>query len=358
MTINSYIKKFGDFTIEERPLGPVDFIILAELSMISFDSLLNKNNVVKFKNIQEDQITPKLFEDSPDRRLNKKQLIGMINSKRFKDLEIRHVQRIFSETSVNQFYAITIVFPDGTFYISYRGTDITMVGWKEDFTIVLQDTFLGQEEAVEYLKDVINKEKGNFYIGGHSKGGNVALYAALHLNQTDANRLIQAHSFDGPGMRTSIKEFPGYEYVFNKMVKYRTYNNVIGAVYNQFTDYKVVRSTGLLLGGHDVYYWQINPKTGDFIYAKDISPASKVFTKRFMKWVNSLSLEDRHLITDTVFLVFDDCDDIYDLAKYWVKDLVQIKKKLADYPEEDVAKLKKNIKKLIRYLFVFNKNKK
>ena len=277
MTINSYIKKFGDFTIEERPLGPVDFIILAELSMISFDSLLNKNNVVKFKNIQEDQITPKLFEDSPDRRLNKKQLIGMINSKRFKDLEIRHVQRIFSETSVNQFYAITIVFPDGTFYISYRGTDITMVGWKEDFTIVLQDTFLGQEEAVEYLKDVINKEKGNFYIGGHSKGGNVALSASSLVFKDDnkIQRLGEAE-IDLGGIAKGYTLDRAKDYLDNKGYK----NYLIDG-----------GSSSILLG-------EKNSKDG--LFSVGLKDLSNSYLKLKNCFVSSSSISEQGVVIDNV----------------------------------------------------------
>lgn len=358
MTINSYIKWFGKYTFSQRPLGPVDFLILAELSMLSFEPVLNGKESIKLKDIDPEKIPDEMVEDSPDRRFNKRQLKEMILSKRFKNLEVKYVKRIFSEENSNQFYAITIVFPNGNLYISYRGTDITMVGWKEDFIIAQQDTFLAQEQAVEYLKDVLNKESGRFYIGGHSKGGNIGLYAAFHLAEEEAERFIHGFSFDGPGMRKDMKELPAYPYVIDKMTKYRTYNNIIGAVYNQFEQYKVVHSTGLLLGGHDVYYWQINPITGDFLYAKDVSSLSKKYADRFMQWVESLPIEDRKLASDTLFVVFNDCKDVYDLAKKGPKDLINIKKSLATYPIEDQKKLKSIFKTLLKYLFVFNKETK
>ena len=355
MTINSYIKQFGKFTIDQRPLGPVDFLILCELSMMSFDTLLNDKGTLKLKDLDPENIPPIVVEDSPDRKLNIRQLKEMILSKRFRNLEVKNIRRIFSEEKVNQFYAITIVLPNGDLYISYRGTDITLIGWKEDFFIAHQDTFLAQEQAVEYLKEVIVKEKGNFYVGGHSKGGNVALYACFHLTEEESKRLIAAHSFDGPGMRKSINELPAYEYVIDKMTKYRTYNNVIGSIYNQFEKYKVVHSTGLLFGGHDVYYWQVNPLTGDFLYARDVSASSKKYSERFMLWVESLPMEDRILAYETLFDVFGDCNDVYDLPKNGPKDLLKIKKSLKKYPEEDQKKLKEIFKTLLKYLFNFNK---
>ena len=358
MTINSYIKKFGKYTFEQRPLGPVDFLILAELSMLSFDSIVNENGSVILKDLDPENIPPVVVEDSPDRRFNARQLKEMILSERFKNLEVKNIKRIFSEENVNQFYAITIVFPDGDFYISYRATDISLIGWKEDFLIAQQDTFLAQEQALEYLKEALKQESGRFYVGGHSKGGNMALYSAFHLSEEEAKRLIQAQSFDGPGMRKSIRQLPAYPYVIDKMIKYRTYNNVIGSLYNQFERYKVVHSTGLLFGGHDVYYWQINPITGDFLYAKDISAPAKKYSQRFMIWLETLPIEDRKLATDTLFKVFNDCKDVYDLPKKAPKDLLMIKKSLKEYPEEDQKKLKLIFKTLLQYLFAFNNNKK
>ena len=315
MTINSYIKKFGKYTFEQRPLGPVDFLIFAELSMLSFDTIVDESGRVVLKDLDPDNIPSEVVDDSPDRRFNLRQLKEMIVSNRFKDLEVKNIRRIFSEENVNQFYAITIVFPNGDFYISYRATDISLIGWKEDVLIAQQDTFLAQEQALEYLKEVLNQESGRFYVGGHSKGGNMALYSAFHLSEEEAKRLIQAQSFDGPGMRKSILHLPAYPYVIDKMVKYRTYNNVIGSLYNQFERYKVVHSTGLLFGGHDVYYWQINPITGDFLYAKDVSSLSKKYADRFMQWVESLPIEDRKLASDTLFVVFNDCKDVYEDRK-------------------------------------------
>lgn len=355
MNINSFIQKFGKYTFEKRPFDDVDAIILAELSMISFETLLDKKGEICLKNIKISQLTPDIFYDSPDRSFNKKQLIEMTKSHRYKNIVVKNVKRIFSEENYNQFYAITIVLPNGDLYLSFRGTDITLVGWREDFIMAQQDFYLGQHQAYDYTQEVISNCDSRFYLGGHSKGGNLAFYVALQLNEKEAERLIYSYSFDGPGLRVPMKEFPGYQFVSDKMIKYRTFNNLIGAVFNQMKNYKVIHSTGLLLGGHDLYYWQINPKTGDFNYAKDVSFLSKRYTNRLMSWINSLPDSEKETATDAFFEIFKNCKTIYDLPTKAPIALLNMKNVVNSYPKEDQEMLQRNLKKLVEYLVRFDK---
>ena len=194
MNVNAYIKKFGSKTFDERPFSDVDALILAELPMINYEPLLNSDGEIQLCNIKPEDITDELFADSPDRKFNRNQLINMINSKRFRELKVTNIRRIFSDEAFNQFYAVTVILPTNELYIVFRGTDITATGWKEDFVIALKDTFLGQLQGLEYVRDIIHSRDENFYIGGHSKGGNIAFFATLHLTEEEANRLIKAYS--------------------------------------------------------------------------------------------------------------------------------------------------------------------
>ncbi len=248
MNLNGYIKKFGKYTFEEKAFNDVDAIVLAELAMCSLEKYANKKGVILLKNIDPKTIDKEVVHDSPDRAFNKTQLKNMVESKRFQDCIVKDIDRRFSVELVNQFYAITIVLPNGNFYVAFRGTDITLVGWKEDFYLAIDDKFLAQDQGLEYLKKAIKKNSGRFYVGGHSKGGNVSVYACLNLPKEETNRLIHCYSFDGPGLRKKVEEFPSYEAVEKKIIKYRTYYNMIGAMFNQTKRYKVVHSTGLLFG--------------------------------------------------------------------------------------------------------------
>ena len=351
MNINGYIRKYGSKSFKELEFNDIDALILSELSYINIDMLIpGKKREIKLKDIDIKSAKKEVFRDSVDASFNKTMLKRMIESKRYRKIVLKDVVRKFSEKDINQFFAVNIVLPDDTLFLSYRGTDITLIGWKEDFLLTYQSTLLSQIQALEYAEEVLEKCDNKFYLGGHSKGGNLAFYAALKLDRKFDDRLINAFSFDGPGFREGISHLDSYEARLPKLIKYRTYNDVIGSFFNNLEEYKTVHSTGLLFGGHDPFFWQINAINGKFLYAKDISPWSKLYSRRFMDWLNSLSFEDRALATDALFEIFKENETVLDLAKNFGKNLAKSKKTLSRYSKDEQAKLKAIIKMLFKYL--------
>ena len=355
MFLNQYIKKFGQKSFDEYPFNDVDALALSSLAIISLDDFSEEDGSFRLGDVKKEYITKDIFYDSPDRKLNEIQLIEMTQSKRYQDLIIKNIERRYSIEKVNQFYAITVILPDQTKFISFRGTDITLIAWKEDFDLATKDAFLGQIQALEYVRNVIKDDDNKFYIGGHSKGGNLACYATLNLTKEECKRLIKTYSFDGPGFKNPVTDFPGYSYGHKKISKYLTYNNVVGSIFNQAKKYKVVYSNGLLLGGHNLYYWQINANTGDFNFAKDVSPISKKYTSRLMDFVNSLTIEDRIFLFDAFFEVFKDCETIFDLPTKGALDIINIRKNLGRrYDKAEIDKLSNMLKTLLYYMFLID----
>ncbi len=348
MNINRYIK-LNNETFEKAPFNYVDGLILSELSYINLDILLYRKDSLKLKDIDKSLLNKKVFDGSVDASKNKIMLNLMIDSKRFQDLVISDVERSFSSEMGNQFLAMTITLPDGTKFLSFRGTDTTLTGWKEDAFLIYKDTVLAQDEAIEYTLRILRGKKDKFYLGGHSKGGNLAFYSALNLPDKIADYLIEAYSYDGPGFKDGITNYPAYPLVIDKLVKFRTYNNVIGSFFNNMKKYKVVHSTGLLFGGHDPFYWQVNNQN-DFVYKKDISNASKKYSKRVMNWLESLTYEDRELATDALFDLFDSSETIYDLMKNFATDIIHVNERLKDYTPEERIKLKAIIRRFIAFI--------
>lgn len=353
MNINGYIRKFGNKTFKEEPFNDIDALILAELSYINIDMLIPEGkHKVKVKEIDTKLFNKEVFVDSVDALYNKSMLKLMMASKRFSNCVLKDVVRKFSKEDINQFFAVNVVLPNGDLFLSYRGTDITLIGWKEDFLLTYQSTFLSQIQALEYADNVLSKCDNKFYLGGHSKGGNLAFYAALHLGEQYEDRLINAYSFDGPGFKDGIKQLKTYESRINRLIKYRTYNDVIGSFYNNMDTYKTVHSTGLLFGGHDPFFWQINGFTGEFMCAKDISSGSKKYSKRVMNWLDSLTYDDKTLATDALFEIFKENDTIYDLAKNVGKNIFQHKKALTRYSDNEQDRLRVLMKRLVKYIVV------
>lgn len=355
MNINGYVKKFGNKTFKQWPFNDVDALVLSELSYINLDLLFDEHKEkIVLKDIDVDKLEKEVFYDSADARYNKTMLKYMVKSKRFSHLAIKNAERRFSIKDINQFFAVTIVFPNGDLFVSFRGTDITLIGWKEDFLITYQSTMLAQIQGIEYVEKHIKDCTNNFYLGGHSKGGNIAFYTALHLDEEMEKRLIKAYSFDGPGFREGISHLRNYPYIVDRMVKYRTYNDVIGSFYNNIENYKVCHSTGFFFGGHDPFFWQVSSTKGTFKTAKDISPVAKLYEKRFHKWLDTLTFDDRALAVDAFFELFNkENDTIYDFALNFGSNIAKSKKTLERYSKEEQVRLKAILKSLFKFLNIF-----
>lgn len=357
MNINGYIKQNRDKSYKELPFNDVDGLIFSEMSYINFDLLMGKKKVLKLNDIHRPMMTSEVFEGSVDANKNSLMLRLMRHSVRYGEIKVRYVKRFFDDEEANQFLALTLELPDGTLFISYRGTDTTLIGWKEDAFLTFKDTIRAQEQALDYAKYTLRGRNEKFILGGHSKGGNLAFYTALNLTNDKAANLIKAYSYDGPGFKDGITKYPNYRKVNNKLIKFKTYNDVIGSFFSNLKKYKVVHSPGLLFGGHDPFYWQVIAKNNDFFYAKDVSVSSKKYTKRVMKWVESLTYEDRKLATEALFDVFATNNTIYDLFRHWLKNLMDIKKALKDYTDEERERLKAIIRRFFAFLLNSTKAK-
>ena len=271
----------------------------------------------------------------------------MLASKRYQNIKVGFP--ISSKQHLKQFYAVTFVLPHRVAFISYRGTDVTINGWKEDLIIAYREGIPTQKDAVEYFKDAISCFKGQFYIGGHSKGGSLAFYAAMTMTRTLEKRLIKAYSFDGPGIREDLSSYPAYKRVREKLVKYITSNDMIGVIYNQVPEAKIVYSPGILLGGHDVFAWQIDLIKGDFFYMKDRSAFSKGHEEALMNWLVEMDDKDKKFAVEVLCDFFGDSKTVYDLLLNASRNLMFGKKKWEAYTPEQKEKAKEIFKRLGKY---------
>lgn len=359
MNLNGYIEKFGKRSFKTFPFNDVDALVLSQLTYINLDqvvsSISENKKPIKIKDFKIKDMSS-FTDGSVDKKFDIKMIDLLMKSRRFKDISAGYYLKSFSKDNVIQYFSITYFLPDGSIFISYRGTDTTLIGWKEDFILAFEPTIPSHELATTYAHDILNKYNDrDFYLGGHSKGGNIAFYVACHLNELESNRLIFAYSFDGPGFKSPIRKYPSYDLNKDKMLKYLTYNDMIGYFYDDVEPYKIVHSNGLLLGGHDPFYWKIN-NNGMFMSARSTSTYAKARSKRFSLWLNSLSKKDTKLIFDTIFDLFGENNTIYDLGKNLPKNLVSGKSTLDSYPDEARKKLSEMLKSLVKFMIGVDKN--
>lgn len=351
MNINSYIVKFGKNNFETMPFNDVDALIFAEFSYINLELLFKENsNTLCLKDIIVDELIDEVFVGSVDAKYNKKMLSLMIKSDRYKDLVISDIRKAFDKENANQFYALTITFPNKDLFISYRGTDTSLIGWKEDFSMIYEDVLLSQTQSLEYALDILNKYPNvKFYMGGHSKGGNASFYVVLNLEKCYTDRLIKSFSFDGPGFRNGFKHLIAYEEVKDKLIKYITHRDSIGSMFEDIDKKYIVYSNGFLLGGHDPFYWQVN-KDGNFRYARQIAKRAERSNERFKAWLSTLSMKDRKFMVEAVFIVFHTSETVYDALHNFFASIRKANKSLSMYSENDRKKLKEIFTRLFRFL--------
>lgn len=348
MNFVNYIKKYSDETFEKMPFNDIDALVLAQMSYINFHLDLKRNTFKKMKNFVVEN--PKeFFFGSFDAMNNKKLLALLQKSKRFGDVKIGHCASYDDPETKTQFFALTCILPNGDAYVSFRGTDITINGWKEDLLIAYVDKIPGAELAYDYLLKESEHFTGRFYLGGHSKGGNLAIFAALMSNKKLREKLINAYSFDGPGTGVNFSNFRNPDEVLPKVKKFVTNNDIVGVVYNRIENVKIVVSTGVLLGGHDLFRWKVNVKEKDFVYSKDRSFFSKSHEEALTKWLVSVSQEDKQLAVNILSDLLGESENVFDLLKNALKVILTGKKTWDGYSIEQKARASEIFKKLASF---------
>ena len=217
--ILDYLKWRGDISITASPFNAVDSLILSVLSYIPFEEIITehplKSNKIEISITEAAELFSKKTVDEKKIRSEKDVELfqALAKAPRFADLPLSfYINRTDLEEE-KQFSAITISLPDSTSFIAYRGTDLTLVGWKEDFNMSFLCPVPSQTEAVYYLEHVASHIKGKLRLGGHSKGGNLAVYASAFCNKKIQKRILEVYNNDGPGFDLSIIQKEGYKRV-------------------------------------------------------------------------------------------------------------------------------------------------
>ncbi|MBO4608835.1 MAG: DUF2974 domain-containing protein [Lachnospiraceae bacterium] len=309
-TILDYLEKFGDKPFDRLPFGEVDALILAQFSYLKFDGLIpgpdESDSFIPIKALKKNKDFAKLFSDTRYEKVNRELFTRMVAGKRFGTLSMTHYVNIVDRERDIQFSAITFKLPGGTGFVAFRGTDENMVGWKEDFDLSIKDRIPGEKEAVGYLKTASGLLSGSFYVGGHSKGGLLSVYASSLVPDPIKKRIISIYSFDGPAVREEFRDKIGYESIRARIVKRVPQSSLVGMLFETDNIYEVVKSTGIGVGQHDPYTWVV--KDIDLEHLKSLKKTAVILNTALMQWLSGMDMKDRARFIDIVFGVADACD--------------------------------------------------
>lgn len=354
-TIIDYLKEYGGYTFTEKPMNEVDSLILSQFSYLKFDGIVpgigEEKPFVTMGYLDEHQDKDKLFADERYREENTALFNGMLNSARFSTLRMNCYVNIIEEEQESQFSAITYVLEDKTVYIAYRGTDETIVGWKEDFNLAFSEPVPGQVRSVEYLNEAAGRFGKEFYVGGHSKGGNFAVYAAMNCKKDIQERIVRIYSHDGPGFRPEIREKGNYEQIADRVVKIIPHSSLVGMLLESHADgYIVVQSKSFGLLQHDPYTWLV--KEDKFELASDIYKGRRFMDETLNEWILSLDQEHIHSFVDTLYEVVSasNAATLIDFTADWKKSMLAVITALKELDAETAGMMKKIIASLFEIL--------
>ncbi|WMI80535.1 Mbeg1-like protein [Anaerotignum sp. MB30-C6] len=296
-----YLLWRGDLTLEQSPLQDVDSLILSCLSYHFFTEVLNQYDATP---VTIEELAQRV-KALPQEKLHMRdpqdivllQLMG--KSERYKNMEVCfYVDHVDIEKEA-QFSAITILLGDGTFFISYRGTDLTLIGWKEDFNMSFLDFVPAQIAAAAYLLYVAENLTGKIRLGGHSKGGNLAVFAAAVCPVNVQERIVCIYNHDGPGFQEGMLRFQGYKDIGPKIYSFVPQSSIIGMLMSRQGGYTVVKSAEKGLLQHDPYSWEVYGK--DFVRLESVSIESKFWDRTLKNWLKALTPEKREKFVDALF---------------------------------------------------------
>lgn len=231
------------------------------------------------------------------------QLFWMAASPRFRDLLIYDHEAAFDEALDMQFAATTFVCPGQFTYVGYRGTDTTLTGWREDFNMAYMVPVPAQDLAVRYLEAVAADRRlpERLIVGGHSKGGNLAEYAALKASPAVQGRIGRLYNHDGPGFMPGTFTAADYEPLAGRMTKQVPEDSMVGILMESQMPTEVVQATGRGFEQHTVYRWVVAEGGSDFATLSALPERTERRAEALATWLASMDGEDRERMVDALF---------------------------------------------------------
>ncbi len=367
--ILDYLSWRGDLSFKKSKFNEVDSLILNRLSYLPLECLIQDNEEItilelfnRFNNSNKDNL---FILRQEDEILIKKLSI----SNRFKNIIISDFKNITKKECEMQFGAVTFRYDDDSkIYIAFRGTDTSITGIKEDFNMNFLDVVPSEICGIKYLENIGNKYKDKeIRLGGHSKGGRIAIFASLNQNNEISNRIKRIYNNDGPGFNDdlikNLKEKEEYKRIINKAITFIPESSLIGILFNHEEKVVIIKSKENGLKSHNVYNWEIEGTR--VIRGKSLKESSKFLDKTFIKWMKTLDKDTRKNVIDCVFMILSDTKIVKarEFSDKLTKNISTIIKGYSNLSKEDKKKLKETLGLLIKSfkdnaLLEFKSNKK
>ncbi len=301
-----YIDWRGDLTFKQSPFNEVDNIIMSQIAYVNLAGIVP--DISARGNVTLRHAAEKFFAQNDEESLKKvKSFIWQAPfvlrragaSKRFGDIKLGRYRYVYDESVQVQFAAFTADMGDGSVYVAFMGTDDTLVGWKEDFNMSFLQPVPAQTEALDYLNTVGKYVRRKIRVGGHSKGGNLAIYSSIYADAGVRKKIIGIYNNDGPGFDKSVIHSQEYARMKPLMTSIVPFNSIVGMLLEHDDDYRVAESSEKGIMQHDAMSWQVC--AASVVTAKDLSQNSKNMNEALSNWINKVERDERKSFVDALF---------------------------------------------------------
>ena len=329
-----YIKEFGHVSFEERAFSEIDALVLTELEYLPLEKVVpsdeNGENFVTVKEIAEymQEHKQELFDENPMMITEERHEVSQViaDASRFQSLKFFGVVSEWDKDTTKQFAAVTVEVEPSVRLVIFRGTDETLIGWKEDFLMTYSPLVAAQTDAKEYLAKQASLWSGDLMVSGHSKGGNLAIYAAATQEEDVQLRIVDIFCFDSPGLYRSVLETKGYQNIVPLAMRYIPQDSLVGLMLESEVPYVIVKSNATGAMQHSAMTWEI--EDGQFIKMEKLTKNSQLNEQTFKKWTESVSDEELELFWNVFFeLLFsvgiDTVNDLYGQFMHYVQEFLK-----------------------------------
>ncbi len=336
-----YIDWRGDLSFEKSPLNEVDLAVLATFSYIDLKNIVpaDEQTISLFQaylNMYNDPEVRSVPEGNNQQR--KLELFRkMAASARYSQLKLSGYREVLSAVGVEgaseQFAAVTIILPDGTNVAAFRGTDDNLAGWKEDLYLTMQESIPAQISAAEYLKWTFFAHPGNFHVCGHSKGGNIGIYAAASLPDQEKSRILSIVNLDGPGFHAAFIHSAAYQSIAEKLLSIRPEYSIVGSFfYNRGSSF-YVQTSAPGLAAHTCFSWELLGTA--FVRAPGLRNSSRILDEKLETVLSEMDDEARkHFISELFeILTINGSETVGDITKLRPAKLLGMMKEFKNSPE-------------------------
>ncbi len=318
-TLFEYLEWRGDIPFTKEPINEVDNLIFCAFSYCNLQNILTyydrktiEDLYTEYSEIKEDSLFKK----------NQNQLFQKLSgSKRFKDVIVTRYFNVVNVEEEMQIAGLTFILPNDTIFVAFKGTDESLTGWKEDFALSYKKEIPAQERAVVYLNEILTSTKKIVYVGGHSKGGNLAMYASLFCKEFD--KIMQIYNNDGPGFSKEIVETKEYQERKEKIITYIPKASIVGNIFNQDTKTVIIKSKQIDFLQHDLYSWLV--LNNHFIYTKELSEETKKLCSLLNEILESVPSTQKEKIVSFLFELLESwqIEDIEKLGNHLFSSFIQ-----------------------------------